>query len=327
MPRKVEISHRTIIFTFVLVGFIWFVFLIKEIIFTLFVALLIMVILNPLVRKLSRFRIPRGPSVLIVYFFVFGVVGVSLASVIPVLLEQTGNFAQGLPSYIEHLNINSAIADQVSRQLLAQVGTLPGRIVELTVSVVSNFISVLTVLTFTFYLLLLRDKLESQLVFLFGEKKSQEIGDLIDELEVKLGGWARGQLLLMVTVGFFNYIGLTLLGVPFALPLGILAGFLEILPYIGPVIAGIPAVVIGFGISPLIGAATVALAFLVQQVENYVLVPKIMERSVGVNPVVTLLSLAIGFRIAGIVGVLVSIPVVITLRVVAKKHLLNHFAN
>lgn len=327
MPRKVEISHRTIIFTFVLVGLIWLVFLIREILFTLFVALLIMVILNPLVRKLSRFRIPRGLAVFIVYFVVFGVIGISLASVIPVLLEQTGNFAKGLPGYIEHLNINSVIADQISRELLAQVGTLPGKIVELVFGVITNFITVLTVLTFTFYLLLLRDKLESQLVFLFGEKRSREIGDLIDELEVKLGGWARGQLVLMITVGLFNYIGLTLLGVPFALPLGILAGFLEILPYIGPVIAAIPAVIIGFGISPLIGAATIALAFLVQQVENYVLVPKIMERSVGVNPVVTLLSLAIGLKIAGIVGVLVSIPVVITLRVVAKKHLLSQVPN
>lgn len=327
MPRKVEISHRTIIFTFVLVGLLWLVFLIREVLFVLFVALLIMVILNPLVKKLSKFRIPRGPAVLIVYFVVFGVIGATLASVIPVLLEQTGNFAQGLPSYIEHLSINSAIGDQISRQLLVQVGTLPGRIIQLTLSVITNFITVLTVLTFAFYLLLLRDNIESQLMFLFGEKRSREIGDLIDELEVKLGGWARGQLLLMIAVGLFNYIGLTLLGVPFALPLGILAGFLEILPYIGPVLAAIPAVIIGFGISPLIGAATVALAFLVQQVENYVLVPKIMERSVGVSPVITLLSLAIGLKIAGIPGVLVSIPVVITLRVIAKKHLFTNLAS
>jgi predicted PurR-regulated permease PerM len=124
----------------------------------------------------------------------------------------------------------------------------------------------------------------------------------------------------MLLVGLITYVGLRLLGIPYALPLAILAGLLEIIPYFGPIIAAIPAVIIGFSISPLIGIATTALAFLIQQLENYLIVPKIMEKSVGVSPVIILLALMIGFKIAGAMGALISIPVFITLQVFVKVY-------
>ena len=92
----------------------------------------------------------------------------------------------------------------------------------------------------------------------------------------------------------------------------------------GPIIAAIPAVVIGLGISPLMGFATMALYILIQQVENYVFVPKVMQKSTGVNPIITLLALAIGFRVAGIVGVMISIPVVIMTQVLLRKYFLKN---
>ena len=91
-------------------------------------------------------------------------------------------------------------------------------------------------------------------------------------------------------------------------------------PYIGPLISAIPAVIIGFSISPVMGLAAAALYFLVQQVENYVFVPKVMEKTVGITPVATLLALAVGFKVAGVVGVIMSVPVVITLQIIAKEY-------
>ena len=126
-------------------------------------------------------------------------------------------------------------------------------------------------------------------------------------------------LLLIFMVGFSTYIGLRLLGVPYALPLSILAGLLEIVPYVGPIIAAIPAVIIGFGTSPVIGVATTALAFLIQQIENYIFVPNIMQRSVGLSSLIVLLSLAIGFRLFGVVGAIISIPAVLTIQVLGKE--------
>ncbi len=322
MPRKIEISHRTILFTFLVVGDIWFFFQIRDILLILFVSLLVMVILSPLIKKLSKFKIPRALSVLIVYFLFFGVIVFSLAGIIPALIDQTSNFIAGVPTYISNLHISSQISDQISKQILVTLGDLPSQVLNFGVGLISNIITLLTVLTFAFYLLMSRDKLDKQMSYLIGEKKAKEISDFIDELEVKLGGWARGQILLMLSVGVLDYVGLRILGIPYALPIGILAGLLELVPYVGPILGAIPALVIGFGISPLMGIATGALAFLIQQLENYVLVPKIMERSVGVLPIVTLLALAIGLKIAGLPGVLVSVPVVITLQVLVKRHFL-----
>lgn len=289
----------------------------------IFVALLVMTILNPLVTKLSKFKIPKALSILVSYVVVFGLIGVALAGVIPPLIEQTTNFVSGLPKYLENLGVSSIVSQQVMNQFLARVGDLPAQVAKVTISIFSNILGVLTVLFFAFYLLLSRDKLDDQLAAFFGKTRSKKISKLIDTLEEKLGGWARGELALMIMVGVSTYVGLRLLGIPFALSLAMLAGLLEIVPYIGPIIAAIPAIIIGFGISPVIGLATAALAFLVQQIENYVLVPKVMEKSVGVSPIITLLSLAVGFKIAGIVGALISVPVVITLQVLSKEYLLS----
>jgi predicted PurR-regulated permease PerM len=113
------------------------------------------------------------------------------------------------------------------------------------------------------------------------------------------------------------------MGIPYALPLAILAGVLEIIPLLGPIISAVPIALIGFGISPVIGFAVIALSFSVQQIENYLLVPKIMEKSVGVSPIITLLALAIGARFAGVVGAIISIPTVIMLQVLAKEYLIK----
>jgi predicted PurR-regulated permease PerM len=120
----------------------------------------------------------------------------------------------------------------------------------------------------------------------------------------------------MVLIGVLMFIGLSLLRIPFALPLAILAGVLELIPTLGPIVAAVPVAIIGFGISPLTGVASLALSFLVQQLENYLFVPKVMEKSVGVSPVITLFALAIGFKLAGIAGALFSVPVFIAIQVV-----------
>jgi len=319
MPRKIEISHRTIIFAVLFLISLWFLYYIRDLILELFAALLIMAILNPLVTRLSKLKIPRAISVFIAYLVVFGVFGAALAGIIPPLVEQTTSFANNLPKYLSSLGVGDYINEQITGQLLSQLGAIPGQIIKVGVSVFSNVIAVITVLILAFYLLLARDKLEDQLGLFFGEDKKRELGRIIDLLESRLGGWARGELTLMVLVGVSNYIGLVILGIPFALPLAILSGLLEIIPYLGPVIAAIPGVIIGLSISPLMGLAVAALAFLIQQLENYLFVPKVMEKSVGVSPIITLLALAVGFRIAGVVGVVISVPIVLTVQVLLKE--------
>jgi predicted PurR-regulated permease PerM len=323
MPRKVEVSHKTIIFAvFFLLG-LWFLYFIREIILQLFVALLLMTILEPFVALLMRIKIPKALSVLITYILVLFLMGGMVALVAPTLVQQTTNFVYALPSYLANIGISSSISGDLTSGVLTQLGAIPGEVVNFTVSIFSNFVSVVTVLVFAFYMLLTHDKLQEQAGFLFGETRKEQIGRLIGAWENKLGKWARGQLLLMLSIGLGTYLGLVLIGIPFALPLAILAGIFEIIPILGPIVSAIPAIIIGFGISPVIGLGVTAVAFLVHQLEGYVLVPKIMEKSVGVSPLIILISIAIGAKLLGIMGVIISVPFVITLQVLIKEYLIS----
>jgi predicted PurR-regulated permease PerM len=321
MMRKVEISHRTIIFTVVLGLSLWLLYSIRDIILGLFAALLIMAVLNPLVTKLTKFKIPRGLSVLLVYILVFGVLGTAITSIITPLIEETTSFANGLPKYLQGIGIPAVFRDQFLNDILSQVVRIPGQAVKVGVSFFSNFVMTIGSLVFAFYLLLAREKFDTQLANFLGEAESKRISGIIDKLEFKLGGWARGQFLLMFTVGLATFLGLLILGIPYALPLAILAGVLEIIPTLGPILSATPAIIIGLSISPFIGLAAAALALLIHQTENYLLVPKIMEKSIGVSPIIILLALAIGAKLAGIVGIIISVPVLIASQILLKEYL------
>jgi predicted PurR-regulated permease PerM len=321
MPRKVEISYKTIVFTVFFLLSLGLVYLLKELLLELFVALLLMVILDPLVVILSKYKVPRGISVLLTYVFVIALLVGVVSSIVPAVVEQTTGFFNTFPNYLSKIGATSFISSDILTGFVNNnVSSAPNAIFELTFSVVNNVVGILTVLVFAFYMLMSREKLNGQLGSFFGEAKQKELGELIDTLEKKMGGWARGELILMLTVGATTYIGLSLLGIPYALPLAIFAGLFELIPFLGPIISAIPSVLIGFGISPVMGIGAAALAFLIQQMENYVLVPKVMEKSAGVSPLMTLIALAIGARLAGVVGAIISVPVLITLQVLANKY-------
>lgn len=316
---KVEISQRTILLILGIFVAFKFLTLVSDIILTIFVALLIMAILNPMVSKLALKKIPRPISVIVVYLLVLALLIISFAAIIPPLISQTTTFINHIPDYVTALGIPTLYSDQIIEQLILQLSTIPAKAAQLTFSFVSNILEVIAILVFAFYFLMLREHLDDHLAPFFDNGRKMQIDKIIDILENRLGGWARGQILLMIAVACANYIGLVALGIPFALPLAIFAGFLELIPYVGPFIAAIPAIIIGFSISPFLGFAAAALAFLIQELENYVLVPKIMQRSAGVNPIVTLVALAVGFNLAGVVGLLISVPFAITLEVLVRE--------
>lgn len=318
--EKIEISHKTIIFTFFFIGLIWFMYFIKDILLQIFVALLIMTILNPTVTKLNkRFKVPRVASVLIVYAMVIAFVVFTIVAIVPPLIEQSTAFGTSLPKYLSQYNIPIFVVEEATKQFTNLVAVLPSQIVAVSVAVLSNLISVLTVMFFALYFLLSRNKFEQQLTTVLSKETADRIDNVLKELEKHLGGWARAQLILMLLVGASTYIGVLILGIPYAIPLALLAGMLEIVPTAGPFIASVPLVLVGFGVSPLTGLAAAALAFLIQQIENYFFVPKVMEREAGVSPIFTLAALLIGFRLAGIAGAILSVPVVITSKVLLQE--------
>src|SRR3989344_7167578 len=321
MPKKVEISHKTIIFTVLFLLSLWLLFLIKDIIFLIFIALMVSIVLNPVVGRLNSLKIPRALAVLLVYILVATFLSFSVGAIVSPLVEQTSNFAVNFPAYLSRLNIPDTIVDQVTKEVTSQIANISSQILKIGVSVFSNILSVFAVLVFALYFSTARYKLESQFAAFLTREQIDKLDKFLLKLEQRLVGWTRGQIVLMLAVGFVSYLGFKLLGLPYAVPLAVLAGLFEAVPNLGPVLAAVPAVIVGFAISPVKGLAVFSLAILVQQLENYLLVPKVMEKSAGVSPVITLTSLLIGFRIAGVVGAVVAVPVVIVLQIVLKEYL------
>lgn len=313
MTSKIEISHRTIIFTVVFLVALWALVQIRDLLFLVFIAFILMAALRPLVEGLARIRIPRVLSIILIYCVIFGGFGVSIAGTIPTLVSQSSNFVQDLPTFVQRVlpywNIDA-------RSLTAQIAPISENILKLTVGIFSNVVTTLTVLVFTFYFLLERRNAESLVVETMGEEAASGVIRILREIEVRLGAWIRGEIILMLIVGVFVYIGLSLLKVEFALPLAIIAGVLEIVPMVGPIISAIPAVFVALVVSPFLALSVVALYFIVQQVENNAIVPLVMRKSTGLSPVVTIFALMVGGRFAGIVGAILAIPLVLVLQVV-----------
>lgn len=313
MTSKIEISHKTIIFTIAFLIALWALVQIRDILFLIFISFILMAALRPLVEALARIRIPRLLSIFVIYAVVFGVFGASLAGTIPTLVTQSARFVTDLPTFVERVlpywNIDA-------RALTQQVAPISENIVRLTVGLFSNIFTTLTVLVFTFYFLLERRNAEPLLTETMGENAAESVLHVVREIEARLGSWIRGQLILMVIVGVLVYIGLTLLKVEFALPLAIIAGVLEIVPTIGPIISAVPAVFVALATSPFLALSVVALYFIVQQLENNLMVPIVMKRSTGLSPLITIFALMVGARFAGIVGAILAVPMVLVLQVV-----------
>ncbi len=311
MVSKVEISHKTIVFTLVLLAALWLVIQIRDILFLLFIAFILMSALRPVADWLTKLRLPRILAILFIYILLFGVVGASLAGTIPSLVAQSSKLLQVLPALLGRVSPFWSID---AESMVSQIAPISDNILKVTVGIFSNIITTFTVLVFTFYFLLEYRHTEMVLTDFMGEAAARRVLELIKSIEKRLGAWLRGEIFLMFLIGLLVYIGLSFLRIDFALPLAILAGILEIVPTIGPVISGIPAVLVALATSPFLALTVVALYFIIQQVENTIVVPWVMKRSVGLPPLVTILALLVGGRLAGLTGAVLAVPMVLVLQ-------------
>lgn len=308
MPTKIEVSHKTIIFTVLFLLSLWFLYQIKEIIFLVIVAFILMSAFKPWADLLEKFHVPRIFSVLIIYITLILSITYAASSILPSLVSQTIRLGENLPSYLKSV----APFLKIDYQLLtAQVAPLGENVVKVTIGVFSNIITMFTLIIISFYLLIERKHLATHLVHFTNEEKAKKWENIITKIEERLGAWVRGQLVLAITIGIATFIGLSIIGIPYTLSLAILAGILEIVPFIGPIISAVPAILVALTISPLLALITIAIYFIIQQLEAHLVVPLVMRKTVGLPPLVTIISLMIGAKIAGIGGALLSIPLVV----------------
>ena len=307
MTRRIDISSRTVVFiTLFLLG-LWVIYQILDLILLLFVALIFMSALSPIVKFLQRLKIPKALGILILYIFILAIIGTILTISFTPLIEQTSRLIAVLPAAISNvLQIGNVDQGIFQREL----GSITGNLFSFTKTIFDNLITIILLLVLTFYLLLEREELEKRAATLFVGNE-ERVRKLLIDIEEKLGSWLRGQLFLSLIIGLLTFIGLTLLQVPYALPLAIWAGLLEVVPVIGPIISAIPAILLSITISPVLAAGVGAMYFVIQQLENHIVVPQVMGKAVGINPLVVILAIAVGGRLLGIGGALLAVPIVV----------------
>lgn len=320
---RVEISYKTIIFSIAFLLGLWLLYYIRDVIILIFLSIIFLSALLKPVNWINARGIPRVISIIIVYLFLIAALSFTLGTIIPPFVSQTQDFASKLPQIIADIGnsplFNNVSTERLARILEGQVDRIGSNVFAITSAIFSSVFLILTLFVLTFYLLLEWRSFIKLLASPFSGKQEKKAISILNKVENGLGQWVRGQVVLSVIVGVLTFIGLTLLGIPYALPLAIIAGILEIIPIIGPIISSIPAILIALTVTPILGLAVAALFFIIQQLENHLLVPMIMSRVVGVQPPVVIIALLIGARLAGISGAFLAVPLIVVSKIIITE--------
>ena len=317
-PQKVEISYKTVIFTVAFLLSLVVVWQLRSLILLVFLCFIFMEGLNPAVTWLQKLKIPRILGILIVYAVIAAAIFFSMAGLIPALVQQSTSLVNSIPAAIQNIDLWGIDPADFSSQLKI-LENLPGNIASTAISIFSNLISVFVFFVITFYLLLERKNLEKYLVDAFGQKNKNMAFKIATRLEKRLGSWVGAELFLMLIIGVLSYVGYLIIGLNYALPLAIIAGILELVPNVGPTVASIIAALFGLTISPLVAVLAVIWGIVVQQLENNFIVPKVMKQTVGINPLITILLIASGIKLGGIVGAVIAVPLYLVIETIVRS--------
>lgn len=306
-----------------MIGFGLALFWMRETVAILLLALLVSTIFDRPVDALEKYRVPRILGTVLVYAVTFVLLAFLFYTVVPIAIIEFNNLLKNLSGVLAEnglslsgdLSFFDADIKYFTEALLS--GGVP--LIEILGSLLGGVTFILAVIVLSFYLTVSRDGVSKFLVAVFPDAMEKKVVGLYANTKTRIGKWFQAQLMLSLVVGTLAFVGLSLLGVKYALVLGLIAGVLELIPVVGPIFAGALAVSVGLTSSMNIGMYTLILFLGIQQLENNVLVPIVMRRHTGVHPVMILISILGGAQIAGIVGVLLAVPTAVFLQEMAEE--------
>jgi predicted PurR-regulated permease PerM len=223
-----------------------------------------------------------------------------------------------LVDFLDGFNINGGFEKYIS-EFVTQISGVSGGVVSTTLSIFENVTTLFSLLVICIYMSLDWINMKTKFYAMFPKKLRDDAIETVGEVETNIGEWIKGQLFLMLVIGLVSFLGLFVLGVDYAIALGLISGLLEFVPMLGPVLSAVLAGVIGFSMSPVKGFGVIILFVLIQQLENNLLVPKVMQKVSGFSPLVILLSLLIGSEFFGLVGALTAVPVTMIGSIILKR--------
>lgn len=320
---NITISTSTL-FKVVGVGLLfYFLYLIRDIVLILFVSLILSSAFDPWVDYMQRKKIPRGIGILLIYFVVIFIIGGTMYMLAPAIAKEVVAFSDNFPRYAEKLTQSySAIREySVNHGLLEQLKNSFGTISSNLQLAAGNFFSgvwnfvggifsLLLIFVITFYMTVEEEAIKKLVWAIAPPKKRYYVMSLINRMQKKINAWLKGQLVLSLSIFALTLAVLTpIKAMEYKLVLAIIAGICEIIPYVGPTLGAIPAVFLALTVSPWLALIVAGLYWGIQLIENNWLVPKVMQKAVGLNPIVSIAVLMIGLNVGGVMGAILSIPV------------------
>ncbi|MFH0830767.1 MAG: AI-2E family transporter [Parcubacteria group bacterium] len=326
-PQTISITTGTIVKTVAILLVVAFLWVIRDIVVIALFSLILAAAIDPLVDLLQRYKIPRSLGVFMIFVLLVAIIAGVVTLLIPPIAEQVSELARALPQYFTEERVdlyqrlqeaarNLQLTDSL-RDLFSSIGKTLSSTTGGIFSTVSSFFggvfSVISIAVLTFYLTAEEKGIKKFFQFIVPASQRDYVADLTSRIQAKLGVWLRTYILLGIFVGTLVYIGLALIGVPYALVLALLAGLLEFVPFVGPIVSIVPALFFAVTDSPVKAILVLVLYVVVNQVEQHLIVPRLLRRTIGLNPVVIVLVLLIGAKLAGVIGLLLAVPLTIAL--------------
>ncbi|MDO8579793.1 MAG: AI-2E family transporter [bacterium] len=338
-----EITTGTIARGIFLIFLTYLLFVLKDIVLVIITAVVVASCIEPLAKWFLKRGIPRLVSVIVVYVLLAGIFIGAFYTFVPTLLRDTSEFFSSAPQYLDSISLWNPLGEtqieqskitantvaegiETSRAMvindkgnLSIQGIISGLdeaisgvsagFVHSASSVFGGALSLILIVVLSFYLAVQEDGVEKFLRIVVPRKREDYVLDLWKRTQTKIGLWMQGQLVLALVVGILVYLGLMVLGVRNALLFAVLAALLETIPLFGPIIAAIPALAAAYvdnGASA--GFIVAGLYLIIHQFENHLLYPLVVKKIVGIPPILVIISLLIGFKLAGFLGILLSVP-------------------
>lgn len=307
---------------------LWVLWLLRDVVLILLLSLILTSAMEPMVDYFKLKKIPRSLSVLAVYVIVLGFLGLIALLITPVIIDQFTGLVSHLPVYSADLRlkfpglvylVGNFDLTSIAKSLISMASG-ESSVFTRTLGVFNGLFSFVTVLVISFYLSVEEQGMKKFITTLVPSHRQDYVYTVVSKVQKKMGRWVVGQCILGFAIFAVTWIGLTILGVENALFLALIAGTLEVVPYIGPILSAIPAFLIALATSPVLAFGVVVLYLLIQKFEGLVLVPKVMQKTVGVSPVAVLLALLAGFKLAGVVGLFLAVPLVGILTVLIEEY-------
>lgn len=315
---------------------------IRQVVLVVFAAVVLATILNRLVAIFQRYRIKRGIAIAITVVLLLTIITAFFAVIVPRLVEQLQELVNLLPAVSARLRswygwIQTQIPGQVlenipgfetlAQQLQAWVAQLLGNFFVLLNNSLAALVSLLLFLVVTIMLLANPPQYRRIFILAFPAFYRRRVDEILSECETSLVGWIRGTLLAMVVIAVVSFIGLSVLGVPLPFVNAALAGLLEFIPNVGPVLSVVPPMLLALLDAPWKAGAVLLLYIAIQQFESLVLVPLIMKQEVDLMPVFTILAVVVFASFFGFLGLFLAIPLLIVVQICLREVLVKDVLN